>query len=574
MADITSVGGLSGDQAVNRRGKLRLYSGSIDRVLTSWISVFCSQLLLGAFVGRSVLWSSYNGDDVVNSQIPAVAKSLGVTWIQLFEQTNESWMKAHGRFFPVSSFETGFIFNLFQTRSSYKIAQFAAILVMYFFVLLLLYLLTKSKWRVSFLGLIFLALALQFRFFHDPLLSFALQQPTALLLLAVAFLIWLSLADGLRKTWLLGIFASALWLADLMLYETTYISAIGVVLLLGSVVLPRRILTSSFVTSLQARDSRSTRAFVLSAGVALAGLCCLLAVVLSLRSSSRTSSPAYTSDFAISRVFPAFLKQASGMVPLNYSLFDPASLKVGSALNQLGLFEVIFIVACLLPFVRLLQIRLAEGSRIPNWSPLESWNRRSMMVCGFALMVFPMFLTATTVRFQTEEIGFGRPYVSTTMSVFGFCVFLASLRSKRRSADQNNFFAISKASKLRTTVILMAAATSMVVATLLFGIQSTVNADSVNRWAGQLADQEAFDSLISNGLFNELDAGDIVVSETASNWYWENGAYLAWRGGPPGIVFSKSSDLKSGDCVSTKCFVLIRPDGQSSPRGQLVPYRN
>src|SRR5262249_19677763 len=141
-----------------------------------------SILVLVLFVVFPVLHSGYSGDDVPNSQIPMQMRLAHQSFWAALSSQIPYWMHTYGRFFPMSSAETLVVFKLFSTRMAYKAFQVVAVLgTVGLFVVTVSVLTTRRT--VGLLAGAILALSLQIRFFHDPILQFSAQQPIVVSLL-------------------------------------------------------------------------------------------------------------------------------------------------------------------------------------------------------------------------------------------------------------------------------------------------------------------------------------------------------------------------------------------------------
>ena len=343
---------------------------------------------------RPLLWSSYSGDDVRNSQGPAWRAFQNISIWQDIGSQNTYWMKTNGRFFPVSIIEGTFIFDIFDTRFSYKIFQLIITVLAWASFVLFVRIATQSLHYAAWAGCLSLFI-LQFRNFHDPILQFNAQQPLvvislfsmlSLLLIATrakatkSFVIWLTLT-------------TIIWVLGCLTYETFYPLIIVPVLIVWHELVQRRRLAALMV--------------IISPTVIL------LAYIMHLRSQAQNPSTAYMFNFETWRFVPTFIQQITGTIPLSYPLLAPAGTlpRIDAGWGLSGEWDVL----ALLSSIGILTLML----RYCRPKALDGTKLRLFLVAGILLLFVPSAIIGLTQRWQDGEITWGTPYISVFLSSFG-----------------------------------------------------------------------------------------------------------------------------------------------------------
>lgn len=498
------------------------------------------QVFLLGYLLRPLLWSSYSGDDVPNSQGPAWQAFRGIDVWQFISAENRFWMRTQGRFFPASIAETAIIFQLFDTRLSYKILQLTMAILAWGTFVLFVGILTRNIHYAVIAG--WLAIfGFQFRNFHDPLRQFSVQQPIVVIVFFLMLsLLLLATQTTSRRSFLVYLIPSGiLWIIGCLTYETLYpLLLIPLLVIWSSLKHRRRIF--AMVT------------FVLPTLM-------LLAFIAQLRSAAEAPSTAYQLNFETWRFIPTFTHQVTGAFPFSYPLASPADgvPRLGSGWGPSGYWDLLAMLAS----VALLT--LVVRSRRPR--PLDRPVKLLLAFTGTLLLVVPSSIIALTERWQNGEITWGTPYVSVFLSSFGL-VLLALVLISRLVEQPWRGNALTWASASRF------AAGSVGAVVVVFGplLMYDINAWSVAVSSGLRTEREAFAALIQDGALNKVPAGATLITENASNWFWENGAFIQYFGGPKQLnVITPTDPLATTRCgVDLDCYKLVRTQAAS---GRIIP---
>lgn len=491
------------------------------------IGILLVEILILLYILRPLLWSAYSGDDVPLSQAPMRRAVSGDTVFDDVFAHNRFWLNVHGRFFPVFIVQAQLIFEIFQTRVSYKLIQLAFALGAWCAVVLFVHIATRSWSYASMAGAITL-FSFQFRFFHDPVLQFAGQHPglviESFLALTALVIARRSQAAGRPRLWLLV--AGALWSLGLMTYETLY---------------PLTLVPIIYIALFFRTDLRQL-------GLAVFGipLVCLGSTVLYFRMLLPATEPAYTLSFAPLAVARAFFQQVSGTFPFSYQLLSTTEGKPGLTsgweIAGLGDYAVLLLsLGVLVAFWRSWQ-----GARVPG--P----ERLLMLTAGTAFVIVPSATVAVTLRWQMGELAWGTPYVSVLLSGMGVVLLLTlGVGSLLGATGRDMAMRHAFGNTTRRTLIAIAGVAIVLGPQLLADTNSWV----VDRFSDLRTEREAFEAEIGAGVFDEVPPGSIVITEEASLWYWVNGPFVAWYGGPEDLSFVTPDDPAIEACrEARRCY--------------------
>ena len=439
-------------------------------------------------------------------------------------------MHAQGRFFPASIAETAVIFQLFDTRLSYKILQLAMAILAWGAFVLFVGILTRSLHYSVIAG--WLAIfGFQFRNFHDPLLQFSVQQP----IVVIAFFLMLSLLIlATRTTSRRGFLtylipAGTLWILGCLTYETLYPLLLIPLLVIWTSLEHRRRIFAAIT-------------FVLPTLM-------LLAFIAHLRSTAEAPSTAYQLNFETWRFIPTFTYQVTGAFPFSYPLAAPMQgvPRLGSGWGPSGSWDLLAMCASVA-----LLILVARSCR-PR--PLNRSVTLLLAFAGTLLLVVPSSIIGLTQRWQNGEITWGTPYVSVFLSSFGVVLLALVLVSWMVERPQRrNFFTWAFASKIAAGTV-----------GTLVGVFGPLLMYDINAWtvavsSGLRTERETFAKLIQHGSLDKVPPGATLITENASNWFWENGAFIQYFGGPDQLrVITPTDPLATTHCgLDLDCYKLVR----------------
>jgi len=461
------------------------------RANAGFLAGMAAVLGIVVFVIFPVLHSGYSGDDVPNSQVPMQMRAAHLSfWFQLKQQTL-FWMRAFGRFFPMSTAETMAIFAIFSTRAAYKVFQVVAVLGSVTLLMVTVSVLARRR-AIGILAGAIVALSLQIRIFHDPILQFSAQQAIVVsLLMATLLCFHLSLSG--HRPWLLvptGLF----WVIALLTYETMYF------------------LTPIFVFALLL--SRATwRERIRSLAVLAIPVLMLLGFVAHLRSQAKLTAPQYTANLDPGRVLATLYNQAGAALPMSYAAYhpNPAIRPLAHAWKFSGIVDAsIFVLTAAVLLVTILRLRKV------GWRVLVF-----LALSGLLLWLLPALIVSATKKWQ-DELSPGVGYVSVFVEYFGVALLLTA-----------GITALATLLRSRVRPILGVLPLAVILCIVgAYAVQTTAdnNDIAVNAFSTLLYPREAFHRGIHRGMLDGVPAGSRLESLEASPWV--NAPFIAWYGGP------------------------------------------
>lgn len=473
-----------------------------------------TEFLILLYLLRPLLWSAYSGDDVFFSQGPMRRAFSGQGLLNDVASQNDYWIDTYGRFFPVTILQTQLVFELFRTRLSYKVIQLLFAVAAWLAVVTFVRLSTRSSHHAVFAGAVGL-FAFQFRFFHDPLLQFSAQQPFLVIEVFVSLSTLVLAGRAVQGSHFrrLTLVAAAVWTLGLLTYETTFL------------------LTVVPMAYIARRFGRGRRRFALLAFALPAAV--LGVAVAYLRSLVVTTAPAYTLSFDPVDTGRVLLQQVTGVLPFSYQTLSPTAgiptVLSGWFVSGIG---------------DSLILLLSLGLVILFWrwyrpSTIPAPERMLLLFAGWSFLLVPSAVIAVTHRWQMGEVDWGLPYVSVFFSATGLILLAVVLTARPvRTAGTRTGVATYLRRPISTAVSFIGAIS------ILLGphIIADTNSWVVERFSVLRTDREAFVEEIEAGVFDTIPPGSVVITDAASSWFWVNGPFVAWYGGPGELSFVVPDD--------------------------------
>ncbi len=496
---------------------------------------------------RPLLWSSYSGDDVRNSQGPAWRAFSSISiWHDISSQ-NQYWMNTHGRLFPVSIIEGTFIFDIFDTRLSYKILQLVVTVLAWASFVLFVRIATRSLHYAALAGW-FSLFILQFRNFHDPILQFNAQQPLVVISLfsMLSLLLITTRATSTRSFVVWLTVTTVVWILGCLTYETFYPLIIVPVLIIWRELAQRRRLAALIA--------------IISPTVIL------LAFIMHLRSQAENPSTAYMLNFETWRFVPTFIQQITGTMPLSYPLLAPAGTlpRINTGWGLSGEWDVL----ALLSSIGILTLML----RYCRPKALDRTKSQLFLVAGILLLFVPSIIIGLTQRWQDGEITWGTPYISVFLSSFG--LVLLELMVVSNLAQHFLFRRIRWWSTQGLPIVVIGA---VGVCSLILGplMMYDTNVWAVKSFDGLRTEREQFEAIVKRGTFDRIPDGSTVMTDHASSWFWENGAFIQQLGGPKQLnLITPADSLAASSCgVTLNCYKLVltaTPSGTTKAKIEML----
>lgn len=378
---------------------------------------FGAMLLVGLSL-LPMLASGFYGDDEANALLTATLLEMkGQSLVALMKTDIVSWATAVGRFFPLAEYHRVFFWLIDGNLLAYKSILMGMVLVNAALLHAVTRRLTASTGLAN-VTVVSFALTLQFRVYHEPILSYMALLPvvTALVLASINWFLH-HLEGGARSRLFLSV------------------SAFGVSLLVYEVALPMCVV---FVGLAALYPGKRTVAQALKASwmfLAIAGLAVVNVVVLrlafDLQPSTAGQLSAYQPNFSPAPFTITVVKQVLASFPLTYylsrmtafflgmtsrPLYDSPLAYLHTHLNTTLLCATVFFGVGL----RVIRTHLAQS----NWSS-PSGRMRVLVLLGLAFLVLPNTLIALAAKHQTG-VGWGEGYLPAYMSAVGVALLMAA----------------------------------------------------------------------------------------------------------------------------------------------------
>jgi hypothetical protein len=342
----------------------------------------------------NLLQSDYFGDDLYNFQVPGTVPLIFPSVFDLTKHYFMEWINVNGRFFPVAWY-VYYVFYIFDTLFAYKLFLLGITLAGIGAFSYLLYLLSKDKY-MSLLFLFLTPVFFQYRFYHDPMLSFHGLMQILFLYITLSF-IFLSkyLQGSSRHSYYVSLFFFTL---ALLTYEISYLF----IFLFIPVVLSHMELKNNL-----------RKIFYLSIPYVLI-LCFLALFTLFLRSSAAANGGAYVPNWDLLAIFKTYFNQTISVIPTSYSV----------ATGNISAFYhfITFRDTAIALFFILLYIYSISFKK-------QNVLNKNLLLLGVLIIVLPGLLISLSPKYQ-QEISFGVAYLPIYIQSFGASLLLALLIRK------------------------------------------------------------------------------------------------------------------------------------------------
>lgn len=348
---------------------------------------------------RAVLSSPYIGDDVPNSQLPAISRATGRNFWHLALESDALWRSSQGRFFPITFLERNLVFTLATSLFSYKVVQALTVVLVPLLTVWLTSLLFASRDAGIIFGMMSL-LSLQLRNWYDPSLAFNIVAPSVTIkgLLAVVLTLYALRTREARH--FVGLLSLALLLLALSLLQYEVSLAFAVCIL---------------TVTIQSRLSKGKRRAIV-VGTILALVLVVLALAIGFR-RGKTLAPAYSINSDLEDFLPAFAKQIFGSFPGSFMVRPDAYWHQAATWDWRTwiLFSFAFFLF----------------SRSSAWffehrSVTHGSTLRILSLSGLSLLLIPAIPIAFSRRWQ-EELDWGLAYLPVFIQYVGAAVLLGVL---------------------------------------------------------------------------------------------------------------------------------------------------
>lgn len=450
--------------------------------------------------------SGLSGDDIPNSMRSAALQANDWTRWEFINLSIIQWKNSEGRFFPVSTIENVFMFDLIHSVAIFKFLQLLITIVL---LVLAAAFIAKVVGSIKLfpLALFLLLSCIQTRNWYDPTLGFGLLlQSVQIKILACLYALYSAL-QGRDNRWLWCLGGSiTLWLAALLQYEV-------VITLFPTLVIMIILLPSNRFHKL-----------VALAAVTLPTVIYVLYIV-KLRAGI-TASAAYSIKPDLGLTSVTYLKQLSGAIPFSAVIWSRGGGSLLVSLSEVPLLHLFLLTAtvCLAVTFRL---KLAE---------LSSQRVLLVFIIGLNFVLGPNIPTALSSRWQ-NEVAWGLSYLSVSFTYTGVALIAFSV-----------IFVISRWTINRS--VLSNAALCLFLA--FFSISAVSNHGLLdnNAKATKVArhQRDLYELAVRDGFLSHVPNGSVIIYSSFDENSWINDYFTDWLGGPEKITF-----IRSAEDLQTKC---------------------
>lgn len=355
-----------------------------------------------------LLFTPHVSDDVINYSASWLSQEQ---FVRNALNDLQYWYLANGRIHVLANLAKDYTFLIFSSVFAYKaflvVVNLIAAIVFYVYIKAL----TKNTQLSSF-SVLALCLTIQFRDFHDPVVSFNGLMQYTLIFIVLTLIFHLKYIVEKRIGWLY--LTAGAFFASLLFYEISFIILFFV-------------LVQEWALRIRRRQIRSALPWMV-----------LLSVIYVIVARSGKFlgqyyygiQPRTAYEFSLEPIllFTTYIKQASAPVPFIYSILQPkdgnwgivASVDYGNWLASTGFF------LSLPLFILATWILLRRGDAGCIASNHLRGRANIALLFSLGLMLLPPLIIAMVGRYQ-NAFGFGNGYLPVYLQSFGLAFFIAFL---------------------------------------------------------------------------------------------------------------------------------------------------
>jgi len=344
-----------------------------------------------------MLGLSFIGDDVQGSWLPGYFAWEHISvWSDITKNVG-NWIANEGRFFPVSYLYAEYFFSNIHLMDAEKPVQLAAVVLNVVTLYAVIRRLTSH--RLAIMCALFFVMALQIRFWYDPIVAYIVLLPVALETILLAVLFW-TYADRKHSVrWIVP--ALIIEVVGLLTYEQTY--AVFIAVAVGAWILISELRWRRIVTALLCVP-------VLTMVV--------VDVILRSRVKLGAGDP-YSTHLGSPTYLATVGKQLVAALPLSYWIFRPIPPAIPTIATLPSFVDTGVIVATglalILGFYALGSVRLPAGR-----------TAVALGLTGAGLWLFPAAVISLSPRWQAETI-LGLGYLNVYVEYAGVALVLTAI---------------------------------------------------------------------------------------------------------------------------------------------------
>lgn len=357
--------------------------------VNKFIIFIALSIIFNIAILSNLLQSDYFGDDLYNFQVPGAVPLIFPSVFELTKHYFIEWVNINGRFFP-GAWYGYYIFYIFDTLFAYKLFLLGITIAGISAFSYLIYLLSKDRY-LSLLFLFLTPILFQYRFYHDPMLSFhGLMQ--ILFLETTLSLIFLTkyLQESSRYNYY---FSLLFFTLSLMTYEINFLF----IFLLIPVILSSLPLKPNFPKILYLFLPYISIAF------------CLTLVTLYLRSHAIASDGAYVPNWNLWAILNTYFNQTTSVLPTSYSI---AAGNISAFYHSITFRDTVIALFFILLYIY--SISFKEHNIL----------NKNLIFLGLLIILLPGILISLSPRYQSQ-IQFGIAYLPIYIQSFGASLLLA-----------------------------------------------------------------------------------------------------------------------------------------------------
>ena len=362
--------------------------------------VFLS-VLFNILVLSNILQSDYFGDDLYNFQTPGKIPYDYITTSSYAYEAAIGWMGA-GRFFPIAASYMYYMFDWFDTLYSYKVLLLTVVIISNLLFSFFIYLLSKNR-HIALSILLITPILIQYRFYHDPILSFHGLMPLLFSFLAISLIFLLKNIQKSNKLYL--IISLFFFAVCLLMYEISYTFILIYMLII------------SFKISI--KNSTSLYFRVLSPYLFI--LILFTIFTLYLRSVASIDSGPYLPNWNVMAILKTYYLQTVSVLPTTYFISFGNKIQIPDFANS-----VLIIALPLFIFIYLSNFKLKKD-KIQEY--------KYLVILAILIMLLPGLLISLSTKFQgglgeMNKVQFGLAYIPIYIQTFGLSLLLSLIINK------------------------------------------------------------------------------------------------------------------------------------------------
>lgn len=350
-------------------------------------------IIFNTLVLSNILKSDYFGDDLYNFQVPGLIPSDYSSIFDFASRNITGWM-GHGRFFPGTAFSF-FVFDIFNTVFLYKLLQLSVTLLSISLFAYLIYILSKDRY-LSLMLLFLTPLFFQYRYYHDPFLSFNGLMQILFIYVTLSLIFLTKYLQGAAKYYYyLSLF---FFILTLVTYEISYVFILFYILIM--------LFHVNFRSNI--------RKFFFLVAPYFVVLVCLSLFTLYLRNKAAIQAGPYLPGWDPIIIFTTYVNQTISVLPTTYFImFGNLDFNVKYEFTKYAIILLLF------GFIYWNSFSFRKNVGV----------NKNLIFFAILLLLLPGMLISLSPKFQSgiNQVKFGLPYIPIFLQSFGASLFFSLL---------------------------------------------------------------------------------------------------------------------------------------------------